>query len=387
MRKDEIILANPVVDDVEAVFDGISRSGSDTLYDLPVGSPIFNAMYSHFKGAIKCQDHMIFSHTNVKDEKHPLPNGHGFYFYTNTPGKKNKKVKHVQYSEPPTWCHPGGMQTCGSFMVVGIQKAVKKESHSMIQIYDARNAQHNKDMKLIGEISRSEGEFVQHLDDGTTKTLKRKGSIQSAGMTRRLTSDGNASYIISANSGKQVTFYESESSTLLCGDGATTKFNELFCWEITKARKCICVDSSGKECDCECAEESEGEDNVNCLCKDKDGNKCDCECVYPPREGKTSLIAGSLVTQKMKDGEPAERVFFLGFDAKDEKKNMLKLYELDFDKKIMVFIKEKKMNKGHSTATFRYGKGISVESENRIDVYATSRGLLGGTIRLRVWKG
>jgi hypothetical protein len=105
------------------------------------------------------------------------------------------------------WRHQGGVQACGSFIAMGTQQSAAGQASSSIQVFDARLAQVDGPLRLIGEIARP----------GL--------GIDGVAMTREAGKDGR--YIIAGVSERKLAIYCSPGASLLSSDAAA-EFTEVF---------------------------------------------------------------------------------------------------------------------------------------------------------------
>jgi len=173
--------------DATQIFKNVNEQGSRIYYDA---ESKLDLLYSHFKGVGAFNSKLIFTHTNVAT----LVGGQGIYLIGNqvAPGLDGAVIEADYYTQhEPEWGHPGGIQVCGSYMAVGIQKTDDSKDRSEIQIYDIRPTQINQPMKLV-------------------TTIKREGvAINGTGMTRM--KDGH--YIVACTNGKDLSVYRSDSNS------------------------------------------------------------------------------------------------------------------------------------------------------------------------------
>ena len=176
------------VEDVKKLYASIKEDGVGMYYKLRSSD---KSIYSHFKGVGALKDKLIFTHTNIA----PVTGGNGLYLIGNkiAPNKDGAVIEAVYETvHDPAWGHPGGGQVCGNYMAVGIQKS-DDSGYSEIQIYDIRNTQVNREMKLVTSIPKG-------------------GGINGVGMTKQAGKDGR--YIIICSQGEKLNVYRSNQSNM-----------------------------------------------------------------------------------------------------------------------------------------------------------------------------
>ncbi|MCY0914189.1 hypothetical protein [Massilia antarctica] len=192
---DAVTPANPQMNDVQALFKAFPAKVARQYYEckeLPTGP--FGMIASHFKGVAAFGGKLIFSHTDL-DLLPPALNGKYLTGDIIRSGDQGE-IDHVGDTAHPGWCHPCGIQACGSFLAMGIQKSATGTGvQSAIEIYDMRNALLGQPIVLLGTITR--------FTDG----------INGVAMTKQAGPDGK--YIVAGVNGSSLTVYTSTTSSLL----------------------------------------------------------------------------------------------------------------------------------------------------------------------------
>ncbi len=198
-----VIPANPVLLDAVKTFNGINPYGLHTFYQSSKFGFGDWSVYSHFKGVAAFKKKLIFTHTNILPNLNPFSSSDGIYMIANQEhtAKAVGRVRASYYTDHnPDWGHPGGVQSCGSYMAMSLQKTDSDNACSEIQIYDIRATAINKKMKLI-------------------TTIEKSGDVNGAGMTKELGHDGRYVVIAGDNGGLHV--YRSADNTV------ESKFSEV----------------------------------------------------------------------------------------------------------------------------------------------------------------
>ncbi|WKD49225.1 hypothetical protein [Microbulbifer spongiae] len=184
----EVIPANPLLLDAEAVFSGVNGGGGvRTYYDADEHSA-----YSHFKGVAAFKRKLIFTHTNVARGS----DKQGIYLIgdkVKSAGGVGKIQASYHTEHTPPWGHPGGAQVCGSYMALTLEKTDHDNHSSEVQIYDARPTAFNEQMRLI-------------------TTIKQDWGVNGGGMTKELGDEG--CYVVIAADDSGLSVYRSNSSSL-----------------------------------------------------------------------------------------------------------------------------------------------------------------------------
>ncbi|WP_108817313.1 hypothetical protein [Pseudovibrio sp. Alg231-02] len=188
----EIIPENLQLVNAAATFDSVNANSGGTGYYLTIHTSI----YSHFKGVGAFGSKLIFTHTDVL-----LPHQQGTYMIGDKIQKKHggsSTIKATYNTEhDPAWGHPGGVQVCGSYMALALEKSDKHNTCSEVQIYDVRPTAKNKPMKLLTTIPRD--------DSG----------VNGAGMTKeKSVGDEKGKYIVIAGDSPGLSVYRSKTAEI-----------------------------------------------------------------------------------------------------------------------------------------------------------------------------
>jgi len=203
----DVIPANIQMNDVQAAFAAVNVQGVRQYYECSdPPTQLTGLPESHFKGVAAFGDKLIFSHTNL-DPIFPATNGRYLIGNVITAGDQGT-IDVDEYTQHAGWCHPCGMQACGSFMAMGIQPSASGSGArvSQIQIFDIRNANSDHPIVLLGAIDRPH--------DG----------INGVAMTKEAGDNGR--YIVAGVNGNTLTVYRSVDSSLLAP--SCVKFVEIF---------------------------------------------------------------------------------------------------------------------------------------------------------------
>lgn len=178
------------MNDVAAAFAALPALGRRDYYDCPTAPTGLTAMpASHFKGVATCGDRRIFTHTDLD---WPIPAASGKYLVAGPcPAGGVGMIDLIADTAHAGWDHPCGMQSCGTLLAMGIQKAAHGcgASHSEVQIYDMAGIPGGGPLTLL-----------------TTFTQPSDG-VNGVGMTREAGSDGR--YLVATVNGKILRVYRS----------------------------------------------------------------------------------------------------------------------------------------------------------------------------------
>lgn len=190
-----VVPANLQMADVQATFAAVNVQGIRQYYrcgDPPTQLP--GLLESHFKGIAVFGNKRIFTHTDI-DPIAPASSGRLLVGDVITSGLQGS-IDVDLYTQHPGWCHPCGIQACGSFMAMGIQATASGSGvPSEIQILDIRNLLLDEPPVLLGTIDRPQ--------DG----------INGVAMTKEAGDDGR--YLVAGVNGTTLTVYRSSGSSLL----------------------------------------------------------------------------------------------------------------------------------------------------------------------------
>jgi hypothetical protein len=207
MSAEDVIPTNLQMNDVQAAFAAVNVQGVRQYYECsdPPTEPI-GLLESHFKGVAAFGDKLIFTHTNLVPFQSEL-NGRYLIGGAITSGDQGR-IDVDEYTEPPGWAHPCGIQACGSFMAMGIQRSADGDGAraSEIRIFDIRKALVDEPIVQLGAIERP--------NDG----------INGVAMTKMAGDDGG--YIVAGVNGHALTIYRSAGPSLLSPGPVT--FTQVF---------------------------------------------------------------------------------------------------------------------------------------------------------------
>jgi hypothetical protein len=203
----DVVPANLQMTDVQATFATVNVLGVRQYYEC--GDPptqLTGLLESHFKGVATFGNKRIFTHTDIDPVK-PASNGRLLVGNVITSGLQGA-IDVDLYTQHPNWCHPCGIQACGSFMAMGIQATASGPGAqcSEIQILDIRNVLLDQPPVLLGTIDRPQ--------DG----------INGVAMTKEAGEDGH--YLVAGVNGTTLTVYRSAGSSLL--PPASASFTQVF---------------------------------------------------------------------------------------------------------------------------------------------------------------
>jgi hypothetical protein len=191
----EVVPANLQMTNVEATFAAVNVQGIRQYYECAdPPTQLTGLPESHFKGVAEFGNKRLFTHTDL-DPVTPASNGRLLVGNVITSGIQGSIDVdfHTQHSG---WCHPCGIQACGSFMAMGIQATASGTGvQSEIQILDIRPVLLDQPPVLIGTIDRA--------NDG----------INGVAMTKEAGANGR--YLVAGVNGTTLTVYRSAGSSLL----------------------------------------------------------------------------------------------------------------------------------------------------------------------------
>lgn len=342
VNTEQIIANSDYLNNVKAVFLNIKGDGRLVQYKFAD----YHSVESHFKGVASFKDKLIFTHTNLQgvDYIGPLREEHnGVVFIGNkvAPGLNDAAIEaHYRTEHDPKWAHPGGVQVCGSYMAMGIQRSdnqTDRNKGSEIQICDIRKTQVNERMESP---PAEETAVITRPNDG----------INGVGITRELSTHGEGGrYIVAGIQGYKLSLYRSRKGAIHTEEN---KFDE------------IEVHPSSTEINggfLETADNNFPENGPGLgLVTQKDGNLF-LITMHGSQGGPSTLTLYSIT---ITDGNPTKATWERVENCK------------------------KKLTTSNSHhCSFRWGKGLSVTSPTSVEVYATSRTTIFGDFETLTWKG
>jgi hypothetical protein len=330
---DKITPSNIELNDVEKTYNSISATGIRQYYkcsDYPTDIP--GLIESHFKGVAAFNGKLIFSHTNLG-----LNAQYGKYIIANAIAHGDTGITNKTFDTAHKgWHHPGGEQACGSFLALGIQESADGGKPSEIQVYDTRNIQQNLPMQLIG-------------------TIKRNTGINGVAMTKEAGINGK--YIIAGINGTSLTLYRSKSNCLLPDGPAihcSAEFDEISQMHLDISGPGIALVTQKDGAIYLFALDADDAGTYNTMFLYKLDILNNTFKKLTPRDLPVPGMSGSVTDLE-------------NYIVKITKANPAV-------GKVLVAIL--KLGSPYLNSSFRWGKGLTITSEDSIEVYATDRNIL-----------
>lgn len=188
-------LANIQVVSALALHTGLRTDGYRRYFrcdDSPTN--VIGIGWSHFKGIALWGDRIIFTHSNI----HGGDPACGKYIVSKQTSSSDWITAATLNTEPEGWRHCCSTQACGSFMAMGIQQEVDSDS-SQIQIIDNRPVQYYQRPVVIDKIDQP------------------KTGVNGVAMAKESGLDGK--YIVAGINGHSIMCYRSQSADLFHNPG------------------------------------------------------------------------------------------------------------------------------------------------------------------------
>ncbi|KZL22963.1 hypothetical protein [Pseudovibrio sp. WM33] len=341
----EIIPENPQLENAAATFDSVNANSGGTGYYFT----IHPSVYSHFKGVGAFDSKLIFTHTNVMTDDQQ-----GIYMIGNKIPKKygGSDIIQATYNteHDPAWGHPGGVQVCGSYMALTLEKSDKGNTRSEVQIYDVRPTAKNKPMKLLTTIPRE--------DSG----------VNGAGMTKeKSVGEEKGKYIVIAGDSPGLSVYRSQTTDI----SAQTQFDL-----IQLISKKDLPDTFSPEGGFALATQEDGQLFIFTMHgTDRSFGLYRLQIQGDHSASVTEVRAPILLETGASSSADAETRY-------DDTSNAISLADIKARYKPDTDM----MWPSDLGANFRWGKGLQITSSTSIEIFATSRSALAGTFSIATWK-